>query len=580
MDAAEDTDDSDNDARNNPEYNHWGCEKCGMKLSTLKELAEHKDTHKKYACPKCRTRFTSNYLADKHELTCTNALSTDVFEASRTRDPLMVVMNSLGQLVNTLSEAGAIDDDITGIMKDQLKKAKHNHSTQETYEKNHQTQRTWTFLKPPTFTPGNVVTSYMDRDITELKGKEFRGDAEPEDNYTSLQALTTAISRIVRSKLITKDVATDLLILHLRGPAMDMVHDFRERFEQKHGEAVPEYEDVLLFLERKYIRIKPDHAKEQLNTMAKSESESLADFFIRAWRCSHFASFTEEEQDRYKFRNDAVKAAMMRNLGAAKRKLVEDEELKRKMTGKEPMEPPEIVDLIDKQQSSKIGQDSTRNRPDYSLVGELTPAYVKRVEDRITGQEDQIVEAEEPEEEKEASYEEDRDPNWTSEAIREIGDGCFKCGRRGHRARKCFTYVELTSERCNLCNKGFHSEQECTTRRQTTWSGQFLQDNEEEISTGDDNWEEPHVTEQWPEQRENQSSQDSHGPVRSRRKGKPRRGLTRSQEARNGPGYSPWGQPARERNKRGGYYRFRDSTMGSEDRDQADMDTRAVHHWY
>ena len=491
---------------------NFACEKCGMKLSTLKELAEHKDTHKKYACPKCQTRFTSNYLADKHELTCTTALQNDVFEASRTSDPLMVVMNSLGQLVSTFSESGAINEDVTGMMKNQLRKALHNHATQETYEKNHQTQRTWTFLKPPTFTPGNVVTNYSDKDITELRGKEFAGDKTPEENYTRLQALTTAIGRIVKSKLITKDVATDLLIQYLKAPALNHITHFRENFEQKHGDsAVPEYEDILLLLEQRYIRIKPQHAKEQLSTMSKGESESITDFFDRAWRCSHFASFTEEDQDRYKFRNDTVKAAVMRSLGVAKRKLIEDEELKRKMKGKDPMEPAEVVDLVYRHQTMKEIQDSTRNRPDYSLVGELTPAYVKRVEYGATfsrgrgrarglrqisnneeltpgasrrgqksfrgrypprasargtatrGGQVRTIQTLAIDDKRKAKEER---AAWITSAKQKVGEGCFKCGKQGHGSKQCLKYKIITKQICSKCKTGFHSEQACSTRGQ------------------------------------------------------------------------------------------------------------------
>ena len=123
MDAADDSDDSDNDARNSSEYDHWGCEKCGMKMSTLKELIGHRDTHKIFQCARCHLRFTSNYLADKHELSCQGSTDSDVFEASRTTDPLLVVMNSLGQLVDTFDKARAINKDVTGMMKDQLRKS-------------------------------------------------------------------------------------------------------------------------------------------------------------------------------------------------------------------------------------------------------------------------------------------------------------------------------------------------------------------------------------------------------------------------------------------------------------------------
>ena len=164
MAASDDSDDPDNDSRDSSEYDHWGCEKCGMKMSTLKELIGHKDTHRIFQCARCHLRFTSNYLADKHELSCQGSTDSDVFEASRTIDPLLVVMNSLGQLVDTFDKARAINKDVTGMMKDQLRKAKHNHAASRTAEENHQVQRTWTFLKPPTFTPNNIINKYAQPD--------------------------------------------------------------------------------------------------------------------------------------------------------------------------------------------------------------------------------------------------------------------------------------------------------------------------------------------------------------------------------------------------------------------------------
>ena len=623
MDASDESDDSDNDTRNDTSEgdDHWGCEKCGMKLSTQNELAQHKETHKKFQCSRCRLRFTSNYLANKHELHCQESTGSDVFEASRANDPLLVVMNSLGQLVETFSEARAINKDLTGIMKNQLKKAKHNYSASCTAEDNHQVQKTWTFLNPPTFTPSNVINHYSQKDITELKGKEFSGEFSSEENYTRLHDLTAAIGRIVKSKLITKDVATDLFIRHLKAPASHLASHHQEKFQRDHGDdSAPDFEDILILMEARYIDIKPLHALEQLNAMSKGGSESITDFFDRAWRCSHFASFTEEERDRYNFRNDTVKAAVMRNLGVAKRRMVDDEELKRKMKGKDPMEAADVVDLVYHRQNQAKTENTERQRPDFSTMGELWPANIQRIEDhsdkwpgeeqfteaeepegrrpdfstmgelwpaniqRIEDHsdewhgEEQITEAEEPEEEKGVHYKGDGDNNWTAEAIREIGDGCFKCGKRGHKARQCFRYEELTAALCSLCSKGFHGEQECTTKRQENWSEEFIQNHEEESSTREDNWDEPHAEGQWSQQRANLSSLDSHGPERSRRRGHPKRGSTRSQGVRKGPGYSPWGQPARGR-KKGGYYQFRNSDMGSEVQDQAEMDMEAEHHW-
>ena len=208
--------------------------------------------------------------------------------------------------------------------------AKHNHATRQTEKKNHGIQRTYTFLKPPIFTPGNTNTSYSTKDTQSLTGKEFSGRGSPEDNFTRLQLLTSEIARIVKSRLITRDVASELLLQHLKSPALELTATYREDFEQKHGEGtVPEYEDILIFLESTYINIKPHHAREQLNALKKSDSESIQELFLRAWRCSHFASFTVPEPERYKFRQDTVKEVMMRNLGPAKRKTVDEEELER-----------------------------------------------------------------------------------------------------------------------------------------------------------------------------------------------------------------------------------------------------------
>ena len=612
MEAGDESDDSDNDARNSEGHDLWGCEKCGLKLSTLKELAHHKESHKKFQCSRCRLKFTSNYLANKHELHCQESTSCDMFEASRVNDPLLVAINNLGQMVNTLSRSGAIKEDLSGIMKDQLKKAKYNYSASRTAEENHQVQKTWTFIKPPTFTPSNVINHYSQKDVTELQGKEFSGEFSSEDNYTCLNDLTTAIGRVVKSKLITKDVATNLFIQHLKAPALNLANHHQERFQRNHGDdSTPDFEDILILLEARYIKIRPLHALEQLNAMSKGESESITDFFIRAWRCSHFASFTEDERDRYKFRNDTVKAAVLRNLGVANRRMVDDEELKRKMKGKDPMEAAEMVDLVYQRQNHDKAGNTKMQRPDYSTMGDLWPANIQRIEDHsdewqeeeaeepdlpTMGEpwptevqmiedhgdewhgEEQSTEAEEPEEDKRASYEGNEDINWRTEALQKIGYGCFKCGKQGHKARQCFKYEELTEELCSLCGKGFHGEQECTTNRQENWSNQALQGHEGS-STGENNWEEPHVTNRWPQQSANLGSQDQRGPERSRRRRKPKRGLTRSKEARKGQGYSPWGQPARERYKRGGYHQFRNSEMGTEEQGQAGVDMDAEHLW-
>ena len=483
----------------------FSCEKCGMKLATLKELTEHKDNHKKYACSKCHVRFTSNYLADKHELTCTSSASNDVFEASKSSDPLMVVMNSLGQVVNTFRESGAMDSTMSELLKDQLKKAKFNHESRQTAQKNHQVQRTYTFLKPPTFTPSNTTTSYNSKDTAELQGKEFSGKGTPEENFTRLNELSTAIGRIVESRQITKDVATKLLMQHLKRPAMDLTATFREDFEQEHGDnSVPEYEDILIFLESTYVAIKPNHAREQLNALVKGESENISDFFLRAWRCSHFASFTTQEGERYKFRQDRVKEVLIRNLGQAKKKLVEDEELERKMRGERPMQPREIVQLIGRHQNQK--EDPNKQRPDYTYMGDMTSAYVKRVENKTfpnrgrgrargirvvsrgragrsddqtggqrttprgihtrgrapRGRQIRVVQTEEPHN---TPANKETRTEWIAEARKKVGEGCFKCGKTGHGSKQCLRYKILTKQLCRICKTGFHAEKACARKQ-------------------------------------------------------------------------------------------------------------------
>lgn len=562
--------------------NNFSCEKCGMKLSTLKELTEHKDNHKKYACAKCQVRFTSNYLANKHELTCTSMSTNDVFEATKTSDPLMVVMNSLGQVVNTFGKMGAMDNEVKDMLKDQLNKAKHNHASRQTAKKNHQVQRTWTFLKPPLFAPSNIVTSYNEKDITSLNGKEFSGRGTAEENYTRLQSLTAAIERIVKSRQITKDVATELLIQHLKSPALDLTRQFREKFEQKHGDgAVPEYEDILLFLEARYINIKPPHAREQLNAMTKGESESVEDFFLRAWRCSHFASFTMEEKDRYKFRQDTVKEAVLRNLGTAKRRLVDDEELERKMKGEEPLEPDEIVELLNRHQNQRESLESTRNRPDYSLVGELSAAQIKRVENQLArgrprgrirglrqingkGQpprepqprgrgtmrgrhptrasargnfngERQIraMQAITSSEGRQRAKEEKS--AWIAEAKQKIGEGCFKCAKQGHGSKQCLKYKILTKQICRKCRTGFHSEQACAVRPQEpNWGPSRGQSQRGRPGRARRPWQGPTVQRQWPQQqRQPKESEQGFNSYRGATRGRrPMRGFPRGTVSR------------------------------------------------
>ena len=346
------------------------CNKCGQKLGTFEELSAHEDAHNKYSCVRCRQKFSSTIEQNKHELTCGAINGMDVFGAAGSSDPTMVLAKCLQTMV-TATE-GSLEPGTADLMRDQIRKAISTQSGKSTLRKNHNAQKTFTFIKSPPFQPSNTVTTYSDKDTTPLKACLFAGTGSPEENFTKLNDLVQNIARIVRSRSLTRDIATDLLLQHLKSPAKDLANSYKEEFELRFGStAIPEFQDLLLYLETTFINIRPQHAREQLLALKRSNGESMTGFYIRAWRCSHFASFTEKEAERPRFRESLVKEAVMRNLAPKQRESVDQEELQRGLRDEAPMGPREIVDYLNNIKSQKEALETDRTRPDFSTVGQM-----------------------------------------------------------------------------------------------------------------------------------------------------------------------------------------------------------------
>ena len=349
----------------------YPCNKCGQKLATFEELSAHEDAHNKYACNRCRQKFSSTIEQNKHELTCGAINGMDVFGAAASSDPTMVLAKCLQTMVS--ATAGSLEPGTADLMRDQIKKAISTQSGKSTLRKNYNAQKTFTFIKSPPFQPSNTVTIYSDKDTSPLKASLFAGTGSPEENYTRLNDLVQNIARIVRSRSLTRDIATDLLLQHLKSPAKDLANSYKEEFELRFGStAIPEFQDLLLYLETTFINIRPQHAREQLLALKRSNGESMTGFYIRAWRCSHFASFTEKEAERPRFRETLVKEAVMRNLAPRQRESIDQEELQRGLRDEAPMGPREIVDYLNNIKSQKEAMESDRARPDFTTVGQLS----------------------------------------------------------------------------------------------------------------------------------------------------------------------------------------------------------------
>ena len=492
----------------------YTCEKCGIKLATLEELTAHKNTHKKYSCSKCRSKFTSHMAANKHELTCMAENSEDVFMATGTNDPLLVTMQCMSSMVN--AGVSGIDPTITNLIRDQLAKAKSALAQKGMVRKNHNKQRTFTFLKLPTFGPSNTVTSYTERDTSGLVGKEFSGQGTAEENYTKLLTLTEAINRLVKSRNLTQDVGTELLLQHLKSPAKDFADSFKEEFEIRYGaDTIPEYEDLILYLESNFVNIRPNHAKEQLLALKRYGNESYNEFYIRAWRCSHFASFTTDEAKRNSFRLNTVKEVVLRNLSTKNRALIEEEELERAMRNEDPFNPRELVEHLSSLKAQRDSMDADKRRPDYTQVGQLSTNIHQIKPDNPTNRGRQRYQTitHRNDYHQHHNYKRTRDPTkeppykrtttfnkqgkpteirtteqrthtdtktgerttkppltqeqkekWTARARQLTGNGCFRCGREGHGAPECKTYSATMPMPCRTCKTGYHNTFLCKSQ--------------------------------------------------------------------------------------------------------------------
>ena len=495
------------------------CTKCGQRLSSFEELKAHEGTHSKYACGRCKQKFASAMESNKHEENCGSIAGIDVFGAAGSSDPTLVLAKCL-QTVVTATEK-ALEPGTADLMRDQIRKAISAQTGKTTLRKNHNAQRTFTFIKPPVWQPSNTTSSYNDKDIAPLRNCMFSGTGTAEENYTRLHELVQAISRVVRARSLTKDVGTDLLLQHLKSPAKDLASSYKEEFELRFGSsACPEFQDVLLYLETTFIAIKPAHAKEQLLALKRHNGESLTAFYIRSWRCSHFASFTTSEAERPRFRESLVKETITRNLSPKQRELVDQEELQRGLRYEAAMGPREIVDFLNHLKSNKEAMEADRARPDFTTVGQLATGIRQIGRDRQRNRQDRPERqrrAPKPREENPTLYQQrkkqdadhrtrgqgrtkaagrvrtgndkklrtvstesttpkrDRptgtDTNkkeWIEAASKLAGPGaCWKCTRKGHGHRECRTYTLLTRRPCPTCKKGYHHPKACRQDRPT-----------------------------------------------------------------------------------------------------------------
>ena len=489
----------------------YPCNKCGQKMATFEELSAHEDAHNKYVCTRCRQKFSSTIEQNKHELTCGATAGMDVFGAAASSDPTLVLAKCLQTMVS--ATADTLEPGTADLMRDQIRKAISTQSGKSTLRKNYNAQRTFTFIKSPPFQPSNTVTTYSDKDISPLKTSMFSGTGTPEENFTRLNDLVQNITRVVRSRSLTRDIATDLLLQHLKSPAKDLAYSYKEEFELRYGStAIPEFQDILLYLETTFINIRPQHAREQLLALKRQTGESMTGFYIRAWRCSHFASFTEKEAERPRFRESLVREAVMRNLAPKQRETVDQEELQRGLRDEAPMGPREIVDYLNNIKSQKEALETDRIRPDFTTVGHLaakirttnkdnprerkpkgqqartqarprgkgapkwtpnkkgpnhrtvSPTDTRELRTVTKNKSKPIKRVETVPQEKWKKAKEDRDNRreWIEAAIMVAGqDACWKCARKGHSHKECRTYKILTRHPCPTCKSGYHHPKAC-----------------------------------------------------------------------------------------------------------------------
>ena len=500
---------------------YFPCSKCGQRLTSIDELTLHQATHKKHKCNKCLERFSSELQANQHEMTCTTIAKADIYSVSANTQPTLV----LAQCVQTLMKNTTMEEDVRSLLKDQIDKAISTEAQKTTLRKNYKTQKSYTFLKVPTFGPTNTQTTYTTRDISEMTGKEFSGEGSAEANYLKLMELMQALGRVIQARNITQDIATALLFQFLRPPAKDFADTFREEIEMRHGQtAVPPLEDVVLYLEAHFVAIRPEHAKAQLLALRRSGNESMSDFYIRSWRCSHFASFTAKESDRPKFRVNTVKEVLLRNLTPKNRQIIDEEEYQRTLRNEAAFSPRELVDHLNTLKVERDALDGDKKRPDYTTVGQVSTSlnqlqdnkkkwvpglrgrqrrdhwdgHPRRSErqpvrqvatgrggnkqrnPRIPPTQSKIRQVEptpavktEPKEWKKGPPKQPAHPanpgqpnamakdKWVSIARKMVGEGCFKCGKIGHGYQECRTYKDMYKYPCRTCNKGYHNTALC-----------------------------------------------------------------------------------------------------------------------
>lgn len=506
---------------------NFPCNKCGQKLTSYDELVAHEETHNKYSCNKCRQKFPSSIEANRHELTCGAIADMSVYGAASSNDPTLVLAKCLQTMVT--ANEGTLEPGTADLMRDQIKKAISTQSGKSILRKNHNTQKTYTFIRAPGFQPSNTTTTYTDKDINPLRACMFSGQGSPEENFTKLNELVQAIARVVKSRSLTRDVSTELLLQHLKSPAKDLATSYREEFELRYGNtAVPDFQDVLLYLESSFINIRPHHAREQLLALKRHPGETLTAFYIRAWRCSHFASFTEKEAERPKFRETLVKEAVMRNLSPKQREAIDQEELQRGLRDEAPLGPREIVDHLNNMRAHKESLEGDRPRTDFSTVGHLTarsttigvegmktrkqfkkktvtskerrsdksntagPAQTQKRRrqfdeptkrlmrlNRSNNKRIRTTTTDSPAPLPQGGRERptqmaktDNTRRWVEAATALTGPGtCWKCARKGHGHKECRTYTVLMKHPCPACKKSFHHPKACQANRPATGRG-------------------------------------------------------------------------------------------------------------
>ena len=347
------------------------CSRCGKRLGSTQDLIIHEGTHFMYKCSKCGVKFPSQLKASHHELSCRNVAGDDIYAATETTDPLMITLQCLSSLA---SNNPNIDPSIATLMQEQLKKAKVVVAQKDTTRSNFKRQHTFTYLTLPTFGPENTVMSYQTRDIQDLEKKHFSGSGTAEANYARLSALIKSLKDIAEARNLTENATTALLLKFLKTPASVFAEEYKEEHETVHGKHIlPPFEDIVLYLEANFVRIRPEHAMEQLHQMKMAANESIMDLYIRAQSCAHFASFTiNNEKERKLYKIKSIKETLLRNMPASKKLIIEKENLARTLRGETEFSPRQIVEHLRNLKQDERSNDFNKRRVDYTTVGALT----------------------------------------------------------------------------------------------------------------------------------------------------------------------------------------------------------------